>query len=894
MDVSELRSRAEEALRIAAVEPSEAIALAEVVATRARPQRAWETVSMAERALGVAAMHQSRLDDAIDHLRTAVSLGRRAGAPAVTGEARMSLASALLLRGEPGRSFRQIGDALIELDGVQAARARTQRAAILQELGRLEEALEDLRRALPVLRRAGDAQWATRALSNRGLLRISRREFALARADLLAALDLSREHGLTLPEAIVEHNLAWLESQRGDVPEALQHLSRAEEMFAALGMATAAILTDRAELLLSVRLLDEALETAGAAVAANIEHGRANHLPESQLLLSTIALMCGDHEAALEAADKALGGFLRLGRDGWVAKARYARIQALVQAGAQVLPAQCRRVAEELDVAGWRVPALEALLMAGQVALERGDVAQARSDFARAGRVRRVGPTDARARAWLAEALLREADGNRPGAMAALRAGLRVLEDHRATMGATELRAHVSTHRGAIARTGLRLAVESGGARRVLWWAESGRTTAFLPRQALPPADPVLADLLADLRGVMATIEEGRAAGDSTTGAVRTQVRLEARIRDHTRQAAGAPGHGDGRRSNLRERRLDLHEVQEALGDSALVEFAAVGDRLLAVTVTGRAVRLHELGPLGPIETELRHTHFALHRLASGTTSAGRVAAAGDTLRRAGERFDAHLLTPLRAAIGERPLVIVPTGAVQDVPWALLPSCLGRSVSVSPSATLWYAAAGTSPATSRVVVVAGPGLPGAYDEVRAVADRYPDPEVLVGDEASAERVSAALDGADLAHLASHGLVRGDNPMFSSLALADGPFTTYDLERLRSAPRHVVLAACETGHSTIVGHGEILGFTAALMRGGTATLIAPLVPVGDTATVGLMLAYHDGLLVGRSPAEALAEAQRGLLAGADERARAAAASFVCLGAGTGASRSPNRA
>jgi CHAT domain-containing protein len=56
-----------------------------------------------------------------------------------------------------------------------------------------------------------------------------------------------------------------------------------------------------------------------------------------------------------------------------------------------------------------------------------------------------------------------------------------------------------------------------------------------------------------------------------------------------------------------------------------------------------------------------------------------------------------------------------------------------------------------------------------------------------------------------------------------------------------------------------------------------------VPVPDAATVPLMRSYHQGLRAGRSPAEALAAAQSGLDA-EDTAGGAAAAAFVCLGAG----------
>lgn len=872
-----LRGDADEALRLAGVDPAAAVVLASDVVPAARAARAWAAACVAERALGVAAMQQSRLDDALVHLRAAVRAGRRAADAGLTGEARMSLASALMLRGRPRQSAQEIGRALAELDGVAAARALTQRAAISQELGRLDDAFDDLRRALPVLRRAGDVQWATRALSNRGLLHTARREFAAAESDLVAAGRLCTEHGLRLPGAIVAHNLAWVHAQRGDVPAALRHLAAAETAFTDLGLAPGSILTDRAELLLSVRLVDEARATAEAAVAADERDGRRNHLPEARLLLSTIALVQGDAERARAAAETAMHDFGRMGRTEWTTLARYARVQALVEADRAVTPAQVRRVAEALAQSGWAVPALEARILAARLALRRGDAPGARRDLAEAGRARRAGPADARARAWLAEAMLREQTRDRHGAVAALRAGLRVVEDHRATLGATELRAHVTVHRGAIARMGLRLALEDGDARHVLWWAECNRATATLLRRVHPPEDAVLADLLAQLRATMTSIEERRTAGAPTSSAVQQQIALERTIRDHCR---ALPGHGGG--APVRPR--PVGELQGALRGAALVEYVEHEGRLLAVTVTAGHVRLHSLGTVEEVRAQVELVGFALRRLAAGTSRPASLAAAETVLARAGARLDALLVLPLRGAVGDRPLVVVPVGVLQQVPWSVLPSCRGRAVSVSPSSTLWHAAAGReAPPDGRVVVVAGPGLPGARAEADTVAARYPGARVLVGPDAAAGPVGQALDGARLVHLAAHGRLRSDNPMFSALTLADGPFTVHDLERVPRAPHHVVLAACDTARSEIVGGGEILGFSAALLAGGTATLVAPVVPVADAQTVALVVAYHRELGRGLTPADALAHAQRAL-AGADPQSRAAAAGFVVLGHG----------
>jgi CHAT domain-containing protein len=141
-----------------------------------------------------------------------------------------------------------------------------------------------------------------------------------------------------------------------------------------------------------------------------------------------------------------------------------------------------------------------------------------------------------------------------------------------------------------------------------------------------------------------------------------------------------------------------------------------------------------------------------------------------------------------------------------------------------------------------------------------------------------------LCGAGVAHVAAHGQIRGDNPLFSSLRLADGPLTVYDLERLDGVPHTVVLAACDAGRSVIRAGDEPLGLTAAFLGLGTRQLVAPVVPVPDGAAVDFMTCFHHRLARGMNAAEALAGAQQEVVTG-PLGIRAAAAGFVCMGGGT---------
>ncbi len=171
--------------------------------------------------------------------------------------------------------------------------------------------------------------------------------------------------------------------------------------------------------------------------------------------------------------------------------------------------------------------------------------------------------------------------------------------------------------------------------------------------------------------------------------------------------------------------------------------------------------------------------------------------------------------------------------------------------------------------------MAGPGLSGARREATRIGSLYPAALVLAGKEAHVAAVTAALEGANLAHIAAHAHFRADNGLWSSLELADGPLTVYDLELLRHPPQVVILSACQSGLSAVHAGDEIVGLVAALLTMGAQAVVASVVPVQDRASVELMVALHDRLKSGQSPAVALAGAQGTSHA-------AVGLSYVCFG------------
>lgn len=878
MAATVLAEQAREALRLAEADPRQSAKLAATVAEQARSCHDIAAAAIAARALGLAALH---LDDAVTamrHLRTAIALGRRAQSPALAAEARMTLAYVLNGNGHSLQALREIDIALIDLVGVERARAQVQRGAILQLHGRLEEALASYRTALPELRHADDHLWVQRVLLNRGVIYGYRSDFVAATRDLREAGRLCDELDLELSAAFVRQNMGWIDTLRGDVPAALAHLDDAEQRFRSLGSRLGFILRDRSELLLSVNLLSEARQTAEQAVRQIADEGQLIALPEARLILARVATLRGDSGYAVEQARRAVAEFATQRRPHWAALARYVLMSSrLNENGApQVTVRQLTRIADALTVTGWTVAALEARLLAGQLALDRGSLAAGCRILAQVGEARRRGPALVRSRAWYAEALLRLARGNLHGSSHAARNGLRVLDEHHATLGATDLRAHAAGHRSELAALGLRIAIQSDTAGRVLAWAEAGRARHLLSRPARPPDDPELAAALAQLRVTICEIEELRHAGRQSPTLVSRQAALEREIRDHCRRQPGSSA-GDPVPA------ISVASLAAALGEAGLIEFIQLEGVLHAVAVVKGKTQLRQVGAIEHVQGLVERMAFALRRLARNHVSESSKAAAVTALQHTATHLDAMLVRPFARQLDDRALVVIPTGPLQSVPWSALPSCANRPVSVAPSAALWYAARRReAQASAQVTIACGPGLPGACAEAEAVAAIYRT-TALTGSRATVHAVTQGLSQTSLVHLAAHGQVRSDNPLFSSLRLADGPLTLYDLERLKRVAPTLVLAACDSGRAVVCTGDELLGFSASLLSLGARHLVASVIPVPDAETRPLMVALHRQLAAGQHVSEALSQAQR-QLAAQGGKAMAAAAGFICIGAG----------
>ena len=335
----------------------------------------------------------------------------------------------------------------------------------------------------------------------------------------------------------------------------------------------------------------------------------------------------------------------------------------------------------------------------------------------------------------------------------------------------------------------------------------------------------------------------------------RERLRIEREVRALSRRARGKRGEATTTEDAVAE-------AIATLGDRDLIAYANLAGHLHAVVVRGGRCTLHDLGPAAALDDHLEVCAFALHRLNRTQGSAASRDAATELLADGAAALAGQLLPPI-VARGDRPLVVVPTGVLHGVPWGALAPLRGRPVSVSPSLSAWAAAARRRRSGSRRRRARSPGRVCASPTRRW--PRWPGsttaPSSSAAHESSAEGTIELFGGRGLVHLACHGTFRTDNPLFSTLALADGPLTVYDLERAASMPEVVVLSACSVGTSAAINGGTLLGLSSALGAFGAAAVIAPLTPVNDERVLAVMQRLHAGLAAGEAPAAALGRGHR---------------------------------
>jgi tetratricopeptide (TPR) repeat protein len=730
-----------------------------------------------------------------------------------------------------------------------------QRGVMLIHVGQVEEALPCLNEAIELLTGSEHQLVLARTLLNRAVRHQNAGRVGLARPDLARCERIASALHQPLLLAKAAYNRAYCDLLTGDIPSALRNFDAAGDGFLA-GQAhplLGSVSAGRARGLLTVGLYSDAAAELDAALSSPARGWPSQDRAEAELTRAQIALALRDWAGARAWAGSSIRRYRRQGNQAWAAVAELVRLRADL-GQRRALAATARRAEHlraELSVLGLDGDADAAALLAarahtalGQRALAEASLRECRPQTLLGNRVQRR----------LARAELCAAAGDRAGVLRHCRLGLATLGRHSSRAGSLDLRTGSAAIGVELAALGLGEAVKGGTPAQVFVWLERSRAQSFRARPVRPPADPLTAEAVAKLRQLARTAREAELAGRPDPALRRRCAELERTIR-----ARGWRVDGDGQRRHL----AGFGEVTAELtaAGAALVSFAVHRGEALALVLTGRGGRLYRLGSWTGIAEAVARLHRDLDALCDLALPAALDAVIRASARRQAGLLADRLLAPLRDRVGDRDLVVVPTGTLSAVPWNVLPDLRGRPTTVAPSASTWLDGrrAVRPPWARTPLLVAGPHLAHAPGEVRTLAGVHPGATVLTGAGATVEATLRELDGRPIVHVAAHGHHEQDNVLFSRLDLVDGPLMAYDVQQLAAAPGHVVLPACDIGRTVVRTGDEILGFTAALLYAGTRSVVSCVNRVLDERAPEIMSAYHRALAAGHVPARALADA-----------------------------------
>ncbi|MCW2772604.1 MAG: Tetratricopeptide 2 repeat protein [Nocardioides sp.] len=791
---------------------------------------------------GVGAINSGRLGQARGLLERALD---RTTDQHLTGTIEASLAYVEAETGNRDAAMRVCERALARpgLPGPTRGALHSQHALLLMLAGRTPEAKSELDVAIAALE--GVPKPLGRAHGNRGNLFLQQNDLAAARADFEAAARLLTEAGIAVEAAMNEHNLGYVRLLGGDLVGALKEMDRARVVLAPLStVAQATCDQDRAEVLLAAGLLDEGRAALVASSRAYGSRRLRRRQAEVDLVLAR-SLLFEEPEAALTVARQAERRFTLAEAPAMRSRAAGAVVMAEIELGRRQprLLAQGRRVAADLDRDGIEWLATTIRLENVRLLLRRDQVDDARAEVA-STRVDTGSPLSLRLLDRDVRAELAAAQGRRTNALNHLRAGLADLHAWQSSFGSLDLQTGVAGHGTRLGVRGLALAVGSRKPEVLIEWSERARMLASRVQPVRAPEDESIVADLAELREIAQARE----------GARRTPPEREAELRQRVRERAWRH-RGSGEVADP----VTLTELRAALdAETALVAYVVTAERLVALVVTADATTWVDLGERAELD-----------RLTGGLLPDLDVAASdlSDTMaafvrQELAERLDALaalLVTPVLDAVGERRVVLTPSGVLAGVPWTLLPGFVGRPLTVAQSATSWLARHMTPLRSASAGFVAGRRVARAEDEVTAAAKEWPDARILVGEQTTAAAVSELAASVDVLHIAAHGRHSAENPMFSGLQLVDGPWFGYDIDQLRSVPDIVLLSACEVGRSTVRWGEELIGMTTAWLHAGARCVIASAAAINDRAAYDVLVAVHQQLAAGADPAAALAAA-----------------------------------
>jgi len=794
-----------------------------------------------------------------------------------------------LERAESARSiFARLGDRL------RLARLENNIASLYSHQDRREEALMIWRGVYTTMLELDDVQGVAAALSNIAMGCVMLNRFDEALEAHMQAREFCQSHGLSLLVAQADYNIAYLYYLRGEYTRAMELYRAARQQSIALGDAYHQALCDldESELYLELNLVEEGIQLAKQAYAgfSKLEIGY-----ESAKALANLAIGAGrqgEPFKALELFEKAREMFVREDNRVWPALIDVFRAVVLHQEGRHF---EARRFAESAlrFFAGTELSSKAALceLLLARIHLQTGELRSARERCVSA--LQRLEKGDTPELSYRVHFLLGQVDeglGDTEAALRSYRTAHQRIEN---------LRSHLEQDELKIGFLKDKLAVYESLVFRIL---ATSPAEAEL-EQAFQYVEQAKSRVLADLLAFRANSLPSRGPGSGPVEEVhslRRELNWYYRRIDlaEMRRESHSAAYVEGLRRESRQRETELLRVLRDMGtreeefaslqgqgsasleairstlpsDAVLLEYYEARGTVLAVILTRKRLEIVPLTPVSRVQHLLRLLQFQLSKFRLGPeyvqTFEGALRTA--TAAHLSELY-AELIAPVRSRLDTWRLIVVPHDFLHYVPFQALFDgdrflIDTFEVTYAPSASVHHLCARKPRRDARSSLVLGvpdPATPFIQQEAEAVAAMLPDARLFIGADADEEALRLHGPQSRFVHIATHGLFRYDNPMFSSLQLGGSRLSLFDIYQLDLAAELVTLSGCGTGLNVVEGGDELMGLVRGLLYAGAQAAVVTLWDVNDESTADFMKLFYQRLTSGSTKAAAMRETMREL-------------------------------
>jgi CHAT domain-containing protein/tetratricopeptide (TPR) repeat protein len=758
-------------------------------------------------------------------------------------------------------------------DELRLARLASNMGNIYFRQDRHPEAIALYRQAYPVLQDLGQPRDVAAVLSNMAVCYTCLSDFRAALDAYQQAREHCLKHGLDPLVAAADYNIAYLHYLRGEYGRAMDLYQKARLHCQKAGDAYHDALCDldESEMYLELNLGEEGTRLAECAARKFEVLGMHYERAKAVVNQALGASQRGDAERALRLLRKGRRLFLAERNQAW---------PALIDLYSALLYHQVGRLAE-----AWRLakqatkhlspllPAKAALgqLLIAQLLRQSGRYPEARTAALDAqGRLESAQSRGLFFYAHLALGQIAEDAGDLKAAWNAYQQARRASEDLLGVLRNERIQVSFLKDKLAVYESLVWLCLERERSPEVLaeafQYIEEAKSRKLADLVACPMQDAVsstdaggAADRIGNLRWELewhyrqmelAALRPGAASALQFENLRRHALERETelvqrtvRFRSEDRERAVLQGVGH----------LSLDQIRALIpADAMLLQYFQLRGTIWVCLLNRERLEIVPLHNASGVRQSLCLLQFQMAKYRLGAAYLDRLSA---TWRAATE---AHLrelyrqiMAPIRGRLEAAHLIVAPQGFLHYLPFHALHDGTGflmddYTLSYAPSGSVFALCCSREAAFENRALVIGvpdPLARGIEQEARRVASILPNARLLFGEQASRQALREEGRGCRYVHIATHGMFRSDNPMFSSIRLGDGYLSLFDLYDLPLSAGLVTLSGCSTGLSVVVGGDELFGLMRGLLSAGAHSVLASLWDVYDRSTTDFMSAFY---------------------------------------------------